>query len=263
MKNSDHFENKILTPHETISCSKTFFRTFGEIERNIPETEDISYITNSCGHRSDEFKKNHDGLHILFAGCSTTFGEGLPYMSNWSGNLYNKISKDIKTSGYFNLSFLGGSTELIIANINKYIINYNSPDILFIHIPESIRGMFYWSGYQYYISRDNNQLKQQNLWYVYNMMLALEITCKYANTKLLWTTWDESDNEFYKKASCLDGFIPITHADIFISSNNKEEKKYNYYGIGRDNAHPGLKYSDGLSNIFYNEMVKRWPELKG
>jgi hypothetical protein len=95
------------------------------------------------------------------------------------------------------------------------------------------------------------------------MMLALEITCKYANTKLLWATWDEQDNQFYSKVSCLDGFIPITLADIFISSNNKEEKKYNYYAIGRDNAHPGLKYSDGLSNIFYNEMIKRWPELKG
>jgi hypothetical protein len=263
MKDNQHFQNTILTPHKTVLCNDTFYRTFGEIERNISETEDISYVTNSCGHRSDEFAKNHDGLHILFAGCSVTFGEGLPYMSNWSGKLHNKISKKIKTSGYFNLSFLGGSTELIISNINKYIINYGAPDIIFMHIPESLRGMFYSGGYQYYISKDIKELKKQNLWYAYNMILAIEIICKYANIKLLWTTWDEKDNEFYKAASCLDGFIPTTHADIFISSSNKEEKTYNYYGIGRDNAHPGLKYSDGLSNIFYNEMIKRWPELKG
>ena len=121
MNGSDHFKLKVIPSAYDFLPYGKYKICFGETLKGIQEDNEILYIMNNCGHRSDDFIKNHDGLHILFAGCSVTFGEGLPYMSNWSGKLYNKISKQIKTSGYFSLSFLGGDTTLIIANIYKYI----------------------------------------------------------------------------------------------------------------------------------------------
>jgi len=253
---SDHFKNITLPSHSSITPNNTYSRTFGEISRGIKESDDISYVYNNYGHRCDDFKQEHNEQHILFAGCSITLGEGLPYMSNWSGRLYNKLSLEIKTSGYFNLSFLGGSSELIISNIYKYIINYGAPDMLFLHLPETSRFISYGKQYDNATEKDNESIKKRNRWYVYNMMIGLELFCQYADIKLLWTSWDKQDSSFYNETGSFNNFILLNDVDIYLSSKNKHEKSNNYYGIARDIAHPGLMYSDGLANIYYDEVMK-------
>ena len=75
---------------------------------------------NSDGFRSDEFSNNHDGLHIIFSGDSNTFGMGLEKEEIWSYLTYQEISKNVKTSGYFNLGSPGSSIMTCILNIFKY-----------------------------------------------------------------------------------------------------------------------------------------------
>lgn len=255
---SEQFDSYVLSAHKSISPNSTYLQTFGEIARGVEATEDISYISNNYGHRSDDFTNTHNASHILFAGCSISFGEGLPYMSNWSGKLYNKIQTRTPVSGYFNLSFLGGSSELILSNIYKYILNYGKPDFLFIHLPETSRFISYGKEYNNATLEGSPSTRKRNIWYVYNMMISLELLCKALGTKLLWTTWDKNDNSFYSETKSFNNFISTTSIDIALKATNKYEKNNKYYDIARDKAHPGLMYSDGLANIFYSEAVKRW-----
>lgn len=50
----------------------------------------IAYNLNSDNFRSDEFIKKHKNKHILFAGCSNTFGEGVEYEKTWAYRLYKE-----------------------------------------------------------------------------------------------------------------------------------------------------------------------------
>ena len=65
----------------------------------------IAYNLNSDNFRSDEFIKKHKNKHILFAGCSNTFGEGVEYEKTWAYRLYKEISKErlikVENSHYF------------------------------------------------------------------------------------------------------------------------------------------------------------------
>ena len=67
-----------------------------KINNNLIKTQNesipYSYSINSCGFRTQEFKKySKNSLKILFAGCSNTFGEGLPLEYTWSQLLIQKI----------------------------------------------------------------------------------------------------------------------------------------------------------------------------
>ena len=263
MEISEHFQNNVVWAHKELKPSQTSLRCFGEVIRQVPEDNEVTYIMNSAGHRSDEFISSHDGLHILFAGCSSTLGEGLPYRSNWTGRLYDKISSKTKTSGYFNLSFLGGSTDLIVANIYKYINAYAKPDVIFAHMPETLRNVSY-NGTEYSnaIHMEDEDVRRKNRWYSYNAMISLEMYCKSAGIKLLWTCWDDKDVDFYYKTGMFKSFISYKNLDIMLSSTNRYEKDSKYYKIARDKAHPGFEYADGLANVYYREMMVRWPELK-
>ena len=83
---------------------------------------------NSLNFRSDNFIKTHEGLHIVFSGCSNTWGTGL-----------NKILKENPCSGYFNLGILGTSVASQIINLFKYFKEYGNPDIIFINFPDLLR----------------------------------------------------------------------------------------------------------------------------
>ena len=52
----------------------------------------VEYNLNEDYFRSDNFKKEHDGLHILFSGCSESEGVGANIEYAWTHILYKKIS---------------------------------------------------------------------------------------------------------------------------------------------------------------------------
>jgi hypothetical protein len=91
---------------------------------------------NSFGFRSDEFTNSHNGKHILFLGCSYTWGTGLNIEEVWAKILYNKLSEDNTTSGFFNLGVPGDSFYSSVINAFKYFKNFGNPDIIFFNIQE-------------------------------------------------------------------------------------------------------------------------------
>ena len=72
-----------------------------EIDKGIVDDGSVNYYYNTESFRCDEFKKDHDGLHILFAGCSETEGIGGNVEDAWPTMLLNKMKS--KNSGFFNI----------------------------------------------------------------------------------------------------------------------------------------------------------------
>lgn len=126
-KNNKHYFD--INPIETI---KNGFKNIS-----------VEYEYNSYFFRSDEFKKNHDGLHILFSGCSNTEGLGMLDEFMWSKMLLNKINSITTTSGYFNLGRAGNGWHQTINNFRIYVNKFGAPDYFFVLMPNLLRDYFW------------------------------------------------------------------------------------------------------------------------
>lgn len=196
-----------------------------EYRKNLLDS-DVVYKLNSDGLRSDEFKKNPESPHILFAGCSVTCGIGVNIQDTWAYKLYSDFEN---ASGFFNVSLPGGSPTEIISNIFKYIDQYGKPDYIFILLPPIHRDGRYVT--KDYIDR-----------IVYNYYRSLEIFCNFNGIKLLSSSW-ALKNEF-DFLNDLDTFFEIKVDDV------------EYYGgdiLGDDGHHPG----SAAHLVWYNEFKKR------
>lgn len=91
---------------------------------------------NSHGLRSDEFSPEHDGLHVVYAGCSFTFGEAMPVSHTWPKRLHNLLSNNIKLSGFYNIGFPGASITQVVNQIIAYSKEFAIPDVLFVNLPD-------------------------------------------------------------------------------------------------------------------------------
>lgn len=136
--------NKNLDEIRSVCKNRTTFQTLEHIAQYQPWI--LDYLdapdplqVNSLLFRSDEFKKEHDGKHILFSGCSNSYGVGLYNSEIWPWIVYNKIKEKEKVSGYYNLSITGTGTANIVSDIFKYINAYSKPDTIFINLPNLSR----------------------------------------------------------------------------------------------------------------------------
>jgi hypothetical protein len=93
---------------------------------------------NDHGFRSDTFKKNID---FLSAGCSFTFGIGLPSEFTWN----NMLAAEHNFS-HNSIGIPGGSCMDIVFNIFKYFENYGHPKFLLAFFPDFSRVYTYMDG---------------------------------------------------------------------------------------------------------------------
>lgn len=108
-----------------------------EIEENYitPEIKNYGdktneYLLNSYGHRSIEFTN----VPLVTAGCSMTFGVGVPYDGIWSTILANKLKMN-----HANVAIPGWSIEAIVDNLFKYFFKYGNPKKLAVLFPDYTR----------------------------------------------------------------------------------------------------------------------------
>lgn len=251
----------------------------------------VIYRYNSNNFRSDEFIAEHDGMHILFAGCSETEGVGGNIEDAWSNILYKKISKDIKCSGFFNLGRSGFGWQKIINNCLIYFKKYGIPDFLFILLPNSGRG--------YYFSEEENKLvywqKYPPLGYTphkaegeANSFLDIPQTieeykesfmnfvagwnafiflCEQLGIKMLFSSWAfEDGNNIIKNKLFKDKYVSIINVtdydkvnfeykNTFIKNFIKNNAEKNFLLEKRD-GHKGLAIHNFWADSFYNEYIK-------
>lgn len=240
------------------------------------EKEDGSeYKINSYGFRSDEFIDNHIGKHILFSGCSHTYGTGLKKEEVWAYNVYNKIKNIHDCSGYFNLGQGGSSISNCIINIFKYCKKFKNPDIIFINLPQHSRFFdFDKTTFQY---RMTNHTKFNDMCYIaklinYNYYLMLEQYCESNGIKLFSFSCDtyikntlnkntdntlEITNNLFKKYN-FKTFYAINENDMLNDLFLLKQKNNNiFFDIARDNQHRGTGQHLYWANFIYNKYLEK------
>lgn len=224
---------------------------------------------NSFGYRSDEFKKEHEGLHILFSGCSYTWGSGLLVEESWPKILYNKISSEVECSGYFNLGFPGSGIKIQTVDMIKYCETYGKPDIIFFNVTDlwrffglrldqktgdpldppvignafikfekKLQPLFRFLGYQYYY--------------------MFEKYCKEAGIKLYAFSWKHNHffNDLSKmENSSIDRFYSYAEEEMinFVTQYEIENPDKKYLRVARDRQHYGVAFNEFWSDFMYRK----------
>lgn len=252
---------------DRIVTSKSFISSFVDYENRpysrydkdhkivIIEKDEI----NSNNFRSDEFTSSHDGKHVLFAGCSVSFGDGLFKEEVWAYKLYKKLSEQTKLSGYFNLSAQGIGAVEIFKNISIYIDRFGIPDVIFVLLPNLFRFIDYRDD-RYFLTAlnewryaENAALYKKALPIFYSQYLMLESLCRITDTKLYVSSTDHNVSD---AISLLE-----TQRFFGFDENKKFEHAYRYSKanpeddhvlIARDlGEHPGTGIHDYYTQEFY------------
>lgn len=226
---------------------------FKQGQKRVDHISGVEYILNSLGFRSDEFTDNHNGEHILFMGCSVTYGTGVPLEQTWSKLLYNKMSESRKLSGYFNLSFPGAASTEIIFNAMKYIKKFGAPKEIYFMLPEIMRGI--------------HMEKSSALLHSIQMYTMFEEYCKIKGIRLVSFTWDLEDisegyiqtaNDFYER---FDTFNKIDYDQFSKSLYDYayEHQKEPFLLYAADKQHHGTAHNYGFYKTILDIMGgKQW-----
>jgi len=221
---------------------------------------------NEFGFRSDEFTETHDKFHVVFSGCSNTWGTGLIKEELWSYKTYKLISQNKECSGYFNLGILGTSTASIIVNLFKYFKRYGNPNAIFINFPDTLRFFSYDNLNEKYYDAFYKKDSQKILNLInFNYYLMLEQYCESNNIQLYSFSWIEAKQKFLFSHEVLEvpfdlfeTYYRIESKDIY--DNLKKDKELNKDNkpleFARDEMHPGPSFHDYWSNFIYDKYVK-------
>lgn len=193
-----------------------------DIIRKFGKDRKVKYEYNLDWFRSQNFKKEHDGLHIVFHGCSNTEGIGANIENTWSHMLYKDLEKNHKIDGYYNLARSGSGWHKIIHNFIVYVERYGAPDFLFILHPNILRNYIWnlegkgwryeqynpWGEEEFFADNLKMHREQFPSW-----AISWKLFIKYCNeigTKVLWSTWDTWEIENIKNTPYFyDTFFPI------------------------------------------------------
>jgi hypothetical protein len=246
-KISEHkYDNNVLFS-QTLKCK--FGNPSSWKSNFLSRNYNVKNELNSSYFRSDEFSKVHKGLHILFAGCSYTWGEGVEFEDTWSKRLHRAIKKDHNVDGYYNIGTPGSSISSEVFDIFKYIYTYGKPDIIFLNMPDCDR--FYYSENKneifdgYYKDEPHIDL------IAYQNYFMLDIFCKENNIKLFSFSWDH--------AGKINSTLKEFNSFYFIDAKDIEQKVFelskNYKVMANDNMHLGEAYHKYWSDFIYGKFA--------
>lgn len=276
--NSDQFIQDMIKNDESKTKKKyTYKKVNGyHILNNIPperihsgrEDWEVEYSYNNEFFRSDHFTSQHDGLHILFGGCSNTEGVGSNIQDNWSYRLYKDISKENKTSGFFNIAKGGYGWHQIFLNFKVYVEKYGAPDYYFVLHPNMVRNYIWeekrsqWK----YVQRNKGDASEQELYLEYRNKFPDWVTamslfiayCESVGTKFLWTTWADEQNENIIKSNFFKStFFPTEKIDRSWIHKVRPDGKTEKDDINFRDGHPGRIYHELWHKSFKNELTNR------
>jgi hypothetical protein len=274
---------------------KTLYKAISEL--SVKENDkSVQYNYSDNFFRSDNFTTTHDGLHILFSGCSESEGVGDNIENAWTNILYKKISSQTQCSGFFNLSRSGWGWSRIVVNALIYFEKYGYPDFYFILLPNHLRmHKFFkdgakndkgevvgnWKYLQYYPEgyynkdrpmmdvdsglkdsseyfADEKEYKENFIQFLTSWKLFNKI-CKDNKVKLIFSTWDILDHQFIEQTNMFDSFIttsPKSKEFDYFVSNYYENNKKGKNDIHKRDGHQGILFHNFWATQFYNEYKK-------
>lgn len=281
LKNIDHLDTRTTPKDMSERNSDGYYITDNINHPKIVEGPEVTYRINMHGFRTKHFAPFENSKDtILFAGCSWTFGEGLPEEYTWP----YLVAKNFNDPDYYNIGYMGMSINHIIKSVYSFIRSYGKPKYLFICFPDIQRNLYYSDKLKSYIKayantafiggqdkdRERYTLNYQdedNLLLATSQISALEDYCMEAGINFVWTTWVYRDYEVFKHL----GFNFLMDPDTsFIQANpsyNKSKTAYYtninnlpYWEEAKDGAHPGTSWTTHISNKFIQEVGRLYEE---
>jgi hypothetical protein len=235
---------------------------------------------NSLGFRCDEFKNNHEGKHIVFSGCSVTFGVGLELDEVWSHKVYKKINEVENVSGYYNLGVPGTGLFFMVSNLFKYFDKYGNPDTVFLNLTDLLR---FYSVEEFppefkkpYVFEKMINVLENRIYHdqefgidhkdshfarwvnYYDYILMLELYCKTNKIELIIFSYSGSTNEAFSRVE-LDSFHNIDPNYIIdkLIEYVAENKVDDYFLTARDAQHEGhglhSKWAEKVFEIYIKD----------
>ena len=232
----------------------------------------FEYKINSDYFRNDHFTKPNPEKHnVLAAGCSFTFGHGLPEEKTWP-KIFEKLAIDEKNNlKITNLGSPGVSISSVINNIMSFIKIYGTPQTILALFPPISRGVVFhpetkeYQAYSpnirhlenkkrnpYYFFKTKNYVFEDSLYSAVAEIRLFEEFCNAAGINLIWSTWLMSDLMIYKE---LDFSYFVSNQDFNFDSDREEKQpgEYSEYSfVARDSCHPGINYSTKAAKVFFS-----------
>jgi hypothetical protein len=198
----------------------------------IPLRDTINeYRFNSSKFRGYE----HGSKNFLAAGCSQTFGEGVPFETIWS----SKLAEMLGEKEYANLGIRAASTMAIVTRVFAYIHKYEKPKYLVCLFP-NLNRIEYYIDQEISISRWNMgkndaqsiHLLERNAkrpkyikspFYIQDVISQkfvdmvnmdyirmLDLYCKSNNIQFRWSTWDSDFSMLYENyPEKMDSYVAL------------------------------------------------------
>lgn len=204
--------------------------------------------------RDDAFSSEHIGKHVLFAGCSMTWGTGLDKGERWIDMVYNHINSLNSHSGLFNVAQEGDGIQNQVGYIIEYCSKYGNPDTIFFNVPDFWRLLIKDKVFRVY-SGEYSEYSQDA---VANVVLSigrhcykmLEDFCKINNINLISISWDGVTNNVLKDFKTF----------IHIEKNYLERLIFKYDDrseasmSARDGLHPGVATHKAWTEIVLDKL---------
>jgi len=255
-------------------------------EKIVVEGPDFLYKLNQDGFRSTdflEFDKNKN--NILFAGCSITFGQGLPEDLVWPQVLMSSLVSQNPEEDFasYNIGIPGIGIFAIYKNILAFIESVGTPNKIFVLFPNISRGFIYSDERSDFIHSDMHSDKDldshdykyikgyqhmEQLLTVVTLINSLEYLCYSLNIELMWSTWEFDGNALFNELN-FKNFVTFKedpwekYVSPFQFNKNRANreaifKKYNkrslpYWTSARD-GHPGACFMQNVANNFLKEI---------
>ena len=253
-KDLSTYDNNILYskyPASKVKKPEDWSGMFNESHQWIKKEE-----MNNLNFRSENFINSHKNLHIVFSGCSQTFGTGLLEEELWAKNLYILLNNKMQCSGYFNLATPGGSIGHIIVNIFKYCKNFGNPDVIFINLPNTCRIYNYDKNKKImHDGRFSNEYLDFFDVISYQYYFMLEQYCEQNNIKLFSFSWHSNANNLMPKY--FKNFIHISENDMSKYIMQKYKDNYQIATSARDGIHSGAGPNACWTERMYDEFIKQ------
>ena len=261
----DHKNTSLFYDNETLYSKNIYSKIYNQKTLEVSKKYDLNEL-NSFDFKGDEFTQNHNGKHIVFTGCSVTWGTGLLNDEVWANKLYKKINEVEKCSGYFNLSFPGTGLAHQVFTLFKYFKEYGNPDYIFYNIPDMCRFYYYNEdvekiGDAFFSFKDKKGYEILKL-ISFQYYLMLDQYCKTNDIKLYSFTWTNTikNNQLLSENTIKDfdtfNNFDIEELDQFIIKYRDLNKNDKYSIIARDNDHFGTAYHEFWSNKAYEWYIK-------
>jgi hypothetical protein len=286
---SEIFQNKfditwLQKYRDTESSQREWSLLAGE---NAEDDGSVKYKYNNEFFRCDNFSQDHDGMHIVFAGCSETEGQGGNIEDSWGHILFKQVKKTNSVDGFYNLGKSGFGWQKVISQTQLYIKKYGKPDLLFVLLPNVGRLIGWsnkrnsWTYKQQYpnIGREQfsdspeknendefaptlqspEEYKKTFMDFAFGWRL-FEDFCSVSEIKLVWGSWEPIDNYNFDKLKIFNNFVSLSEAETDLPAlveKYRESMKLRSNDLEKRDGHHGRIFHEYWADSMFIEAKRK------